>query len=67
MQDFNALTILKYRLDGEYLFKVFDKFDEPNEPKRLDKMVDWSLDMQEEHGLDYEQLWIKTCPIFPTR
>lgn len=45
---------------------VMDKFDEPDEPKRLDKMMKRSDEMKAFYS-DYKQLWIKTCPIFPTR
>lgn len=62
----DSLTIVKYKLDGEYLFQVFDKLNEPDEPKRLDLAIQFSAGMAELHP-DYQELWIKTCPIFPTR
>lgn len=66
MDNVDSLTICKYTLGGEHKFHVMDKFDEPDEPKRLDKMMAWSDSMAEDFK-SYKQLWIKTCPIFPTR
>lgn len=63
----NSVTIIKYKLNGEYLIKGFDKQFEPDEPTRLDRVVEWSADMEMKHGEDYEELWIKTCPIFATK
>lgn len=67
MGETESLTILKYRVGKAHLFHVMDKFDEEDEPKRLDRMIEFSNNMAKIHGEDYEQLWIKTCPIFPTR
>ncbi len=61
-----SVTILKYCLKGDYMFKVMDKFDEPDEVARLDKMIAWSHDMQDTYFGAYQQIWAKTCPIFPT-
>lgn len=61
----DSVTILKYKLAGEYGFHVIDKFDEPDEPTRLDKMMEWSDSMANDFNT-YQQLWIKTCPIFAT-
>lgn len=63
----DSVTILKYRIGNRYCFNVMDKFDEPDEPARLDRMIAFSATMAELHGDDYEQLWIKTCPIFATK
>jgi len=66
----DSVTILKYRVGrgvlAEYRFYVMDKFDEPDEPARLDKMMQYS-DRLKAMYKEYEQLWIKTCPIFPTK
>lgn len=66
----DSVTILKYKIGvgaiAEYRFYVMDKFDEADEPTRLDKMIAYSdrLNKMYKH---YEQLWIKTCPIFATK
>lgn len=67
MEDVDSLTILKFKLEDSYEFRVMDKFVEPDEAKRLDKMINESKSLSEVFGEDYEELWIKTCPIFPTR
>lgn len=67
MGEIESLTILKYKLDGNYMFHVMDKFTEPDEPKRLDEMIYFASTLALEYGERYEELWIKTCPIFPTR
>ena len=67
MGETESLTILKYKLDGNYMFHVMDKFIEADEPARLDLMILFAAGLAEEYGDRYEELWIKTCPIFPTR
>ena len=67
MGEIESLTILKYKLDGNYQFYVMDKFIEPDEPRRLDEMIYFSKTLADQYGDRYEELWIKTCPIFPTR
>lgn len=67
MGEIESLTILKYKLNGEFKFHVMDKFDEADEPDRLDKMIEYAAHLQALFGDSYEELWIKTCPIFPTR
>jgi hypothetical protein len=67
MGEIESLTILKYALDGTFLFHVMDKFDEPDEPTRLDKMIQFAATLEAVHGEAYTEVWIKTCPIFPTR
>lgn len=67
MDSIDSLTILKYKLGKDYKFHVMDKFDEPDEPTRLDKMIEWSNGMAKDFSQSYEQIWIKTCPIFPTK
>lgn len=67
MGETESLTILKYRIGAKFCFHVMDKFDEPDEPKRLDRMIAFSATMADLHGEAYEEIWIKTCPIFPTR
>lgn len=62
-----SLTILKYKLNGEFRFHVMDKFDNDDEPQRLDDMIQHSAILAGLYGENYEELWIKTCPIFPTR
>jgi len=62
-----SLTILKYKLHGAYKFHVMDKFDNPDEPKRLDAMIEYAAELADLYDEAYEELWIKTCPIFPTR
>lgn len=66
MGEVESLTILKYRNGKQFDYLVMDKFDEPDEPMRLDKMIAKSNEMSVTM-VDYEELWIKTCPIFPTR
>jgi hypothetical protein len=63
----DSLTILKYKLNGEFHFYVMDKFVAEDEPTRLDRMIEHSADLEMQHGEKYQELWIKTCPIFPTR
>lgn len=63
----DSVTILKYRVGNGYHFHVMDKFDEPNEEKRLDRMIAYAATLAELHGDRYEELWVKTCPIFPAR
>ena len=65
MDEFN-ITILKYRIDDQYFFHVMDKFNEPDEVERLEKMIHWSKRKSYEcqiSGQEYQQLWIKTTPI----
>lgn len=66
MGEVNSLTVLKYKVGKTYRFHVMDKFDESDEPKRLDKMIKKSASLALLHE-DYEEIWIKTCPIFATR
>ncbi len=64
--DGSNITILKYRIDNQYLFHVLDKFDEPDEVERLARMIRWSKRKAREceiNSQEYEQLWIKTTPI----
>lgn len=60
------VTILKYSFSEngqiKYAFKVLDKFDEPDEAKRLDLMIKKSKDL-EAVLKDYKQLWIKNTVI----
>lgn len=63
----DSVTILKYKLNGAFRFHVMDKFDEEDEVKRLDRMVDYAATLAQLNGDKYEELWIKTCPIFATR
>lgn len=63
----DSVTILKYKLNGHYKFHVMDKFDGEVEANRLDRMIEFSAVMADLHGDAYEELWIKTCPIFATR
>lgn len=60
------VTILKYSFSEnnqiKYAFEVLDKFDEPNEAKRLDLMIKKSKDL-ETTLKDYRQLWIKNTVI----
>lgn len=67
MGEVDSLTILKYKLHGNFHFHVMDKFIEADEPKRLDLMIIFAATLAEQYGEDYEEIWIKTCPIFPTR
>lgn len=62
--DTDTLTVLKYCVLGVYNFQVMDKFNEPDEAKRLDKMIEYSRTMESVHGKEYQQLWIKTLPLF---
>ena len=58
----NNVTIMKYlSTDGEYKFKVLDKFNEQDEVKRLEKMISLSAKLKKEGELK-KQLWIKTVP-----
>lgn len=59
----NNITIMKYKLHGNYQFHVMDHHIEEDEAKRLDLMMIFSDMMKDEHGEDYEQLWIKNTPI----
>jgi len=63
----DSVTILKYRIGTAFRYHVMDKFDEPDEAKRLDRMIAYAATLAELNGDKYEELWIKTCPIFPTR
>lgn len=63
----NSVTILKYKLNGAYKFHVMDKFDAEDEADRLDKMIEYSAGLEMTYGEKYQELWIKTCPIFPTQ
>jgi len=60
------VTILKYSFNENgqtrYAFEVLDKFDEPDEAKRLDLMIKKSKDL-ESTLKDYKQLWIKNTVI----
>lgn len=67
LQEFDSITVLKYRLGASFRYHVMDSFEEPDEPTRLDKMIAYSATLAELNGEKYEELWIKTCPIFPTR
>lgn len=61
----NLLTVLKYLIGESYQFYVLDKFDEPDEAKRLDRAIEHSnnlRDLAEREGLEYKQIWIKTVP-----
>ena len=58
----NNVTIMKYlSADGEYKFKVLDKFNEPDEVERLLKMINISNGLRKSGELK-KQLWIKTVP-----
>lgn len=58
----NSVTIMKYKSpDGVYDFKCLDKWNEPDEVARLDKML---IEKKKLLDLGYEVLWIKTLPIF---
>ena len=64
----DSVAILKYKLGGVFKFHVMDKFDEPDEAKRLDKMIEYAANLAELYNPDvYEELWIKICPIFATK
>nr|DAX87212.1 MAG TPA: hypothetical protein [Bacteriophage sp.] len=58
-----TVTIMKYRINNEYFFKVLDKFDIKDEVERLDKMIEISKQLEKENE-DYEQLWIKETVLF---
>lgn len=58
-----TVTIMKYRINNEYFFKVLDKFDIEDEVERLDKMIEISKQLEKENE-DYEQLWIKETVLF---
>lgn len=58
-----TVTIMKYRINNEYFFKVLDKFDIKDEVERLDKMIEISKQLEKENK-DYEQLWIKETVLF---
>lgn len=60
----NSMTVMKYRIGSRYEFVVTDRFDEPDEAKRLDNMIALSEDMSRIHRGSFEQLWIKTVPMF---
>lgn len=60
----DSVTILKFKLGDDYDFKVMDKLVEPDEVLRLDKMMALSQELKLRYGDAYEQLWIKTSPIF---
>ncbi len=58
-----TVTIMKYRINNKYFFKVLDKFDIPDEVERLDEMIRISKELASQHE-DYEQLWIKETVLF---
>lgn len=58
-----TVTIMKYRINNEYFFKVLDKFDIKDEVERLYKMIEISKQLETENK-DYEQLWIKETVLF---
>ena len=58
-----TVTIMKYRINNEYFFKILDKFDIKDEVERLDKMIEISKQLEKENK-DYEQLWIKETVLF---
>ena len=58
-----TVTIMKYRINNEYFFKVLDKFDIEDEVERLDKMIEISKQLEKENK-NYEQLWIKETVLF---
>lgn len=59
----NNVTIMKYKTpNNEYKFEVMDKFNEPDEAVRLDKMLALSRELEAEGELS-ECLWIKNTPI----
>lgn len=58
-----TVTIMKYRINNEYFFKVLDKFDIKDEVERLYKMIEISKQLEKENE-DYEQLWIKETVLF---
>lgn len=57
------ITIMKYRIGNEYYFKVLDKFDEPDEVRRLDMMIAYGDKLASKYSTDYEQLWVKNSVI----
>ena len=62
----NNVTIAKYQVGDEFFFHVMDKFDEPDEVERLQKMMNWLITVDlycSNRGINYRQLWIKTTPI----
>lgn len=63
----DSVTILKYKLNGDFKFHVMDKFDGEVEANRLDRMIEYSYGLEKIYGELYQELWIKTCPIFATR
>lgn len=63
----DSVAILKYKINGNFHFHVMDKFDEPDEVKRLERMMGFGAAMADIHGESYEELWIKICPIFATK
>ncbi len=58
-----TVTIMKYRINNKYFFKVLDKFDIPDEVERLDEMIRISKELASQYK-DYEQLWIKETVLF---
>lgn len=61
----NSVTIMKYKTpDGAYDFRCLDRWNEPDEVKRLDQMLEIQADLESK---GYEVLWIKTLPIFDIR
>lgn len=59
----NNVTIMKYKTtSGEYKFEVLDRFNEPDEAKRLDQMILLSEKLRKQ-GILEKQLWIKNTPI----
>lgn len=61
-KEFDNITIMKYRIGDKYSFLVLDKFNEPNETKRFDMMMEKHREMMSKYT-DYDMLWIKTTPI----
>lgn len=62
----NNVTIAKYQVGDEFFFHVMDKFDEPDEVERLQKMMNWLSTVESDcrnRGINYKQLWVKTTPI----
>lgn len=58
----NSVTIMKFKSpEGVYDFKCLDRWNEPDEVKRLDLMIAEKAKLVAE---GYEVLWIKTLPIF---
>lgn len=53
---------MKYKSpSGDYDFECLDKWNEPDEVKRLDLML---LEKERLLAKGYDVLWIKTVPIF---